>query len=52
LITRPTAEEVDGFLKEVRLLTAAEMQELFPDCEIYQEKLRGLTKSYVAIRRG
>lgn len=51
-LTRPTPAQVDAFLAEVRLLTRAEMQALFPDCELIEEKFLGLTKSYVAIRRG
>lgn len=50
-LTRPTAAQVDAFLAEVRLLTRAEMQVLFPDCEILEEKFLGLTKSYIAVRR-
>jgi hypothetical protein len=50
-LTRPTPEQVDGFLSEVRLLRRSEMRLLFPDCEILTERLLGLPKSYIAIRR-
>ena len=42
---------MDAFLNEVRLLKYGEMQELFPDCEIHCEKVFGITKSYIAIRK-
>jgi hypothetical protein len=51
LMTKPTPAQVEGFLDEVRLLGYREMQELFPDCEIYCEKAMGITKSYIAIRK-
>jgi hypothetical protein len=51
LLTRPSPERVDGFLGELRLLGRAEMQALFPDCEIRRERFLGLTKAYVAVRR-
>jgi hypothetical protein len=47
---RPSPEAVDAFLREVRLLTVAEMQQLFPDCTILRERFLGLTKSYIAVR--
>ena len=50
--TRPSAAGVDAFLAEVRLLTRAEMRQLFPDCEILEERFLGLTKSYIAVRTG
>jgi hypothetical protein len=37
-------------LANVRLLTKREMQRLFPDCEIWTERILGVPKSYVAIR--
>jgi len=51
LMTKPTPAQVEGFLNKVRLLKYHEMQELFPDCEIYREKVMGITKSYIAIRK-
>ena len=50
-LTRPTPEKVAEFLAEVRLLKRAEMQILFPDCEIMVERFLGLPKSYIAVRR-
>lgn len=51
LIARPTPERVARHVDETRLLGAAEMSELFPDCDIRRERFLGLTKSYVAVRR-
>ena len=51
-LTRPSVADVDAFLSEVRLLTRTEMGQLFPDCEILEEKFLGLTKSYIAVRAG
>jgi hypothetical protein len=50
LMVRPTPEQVDGFLAEVRLLTEPEMRELFPDARIEVERFLGLKKSIIAIR--
>jgi hypothetical protein len=42
---------VEEFLAEVRLISAVEMQALFPGCQILRESWFGLTKSYIAIRK-
>lgn len=46
-------DDVDaaGLAKEVRLLSVREMKALFPDCEIYRERVFGFVKSLIAIRR-
>lgn len=49
-LERPDAAAVEAFLDEVRLLTLAEMQVLFPGCTILRERFLGLTKSYIAVR--
>lgn len=49
-LTKAKPADVDAFLAEVRLLTKEEMQRLFPDCEIMEERFLGMTKSYVALR--
>lgn len=50
-LTRPGPAEVEGFLAEVRLLSRAEMAQLFPDCEILTERFLGMAKSHIAVRR-
>ena len=50
LITRPTPEYINGFLKERRLLTLKEFDQLFSDCEIIIERFLFIPKSYIAIK--
>ena len=50
-LARPSADQIDDMFQEIRLLTLAEMQSLFPGCEIWQEKFLGFTKSYIAVRK-
>jgi hypothetical protein len=50
-LKRPTPEQVDALIDEYRPLSAHELRELFPDCELRRERFLGLTKSYVVVRR-
>jgi len=50
LVTRPTIQQCDNFLQEVRLLDEQELRQLFPDAEIWHERVLGLTKSLIAVR--
>lgn len=40
-----------GRWEEITLLGAADLRALFPDAELHREKLFGLTKSLIAVRR-
>jgi len=40
-----------GEWEEITLLTARDLRRLFPDAEIHRERLFGLTKSLMAVRR-
>jgi len=51
LLTKPNAAQIDQMLSDIRLLTYREMRELFPDCTIFKERVFGMTKSYIAVRR-
>jgi len=50
LINRPSAERVDDLVDELQLLRRADMDALFPDCEILVERWLGMPKSYIAYR--
>jgi hypothetical protein len=50
-LTRPSGAEVEQILAEIRLLTFAEMERLFPGCEIKKEKVLGITKSFIVVRK-
>jgi len=51
LITRPTKQHCESFMNEVCLLSKSELQKLFPDAQILYEKLLGLSKSLIAIKK-
>jgi 2-polyprenyl-3-methyl-5-hydroxy-6-metoxy-1,4-benzoquinol methylase len=40
-----------GYWEDVNLLSARDLRRLFPDAEIHRERLFGLTKSLMAVRR-
>lgn len=43
--------ELKALAEELRLLSARELRELFPDCELHRERWFGMTKSFIALRR-
>lgn len=51
-LSRPSVETVNEMVDTTRLLRKAEMQQLFPDCEIRTERMLWvIPKSYIAIRK-
>jgi hypothetical protein len=48
LLTRPDPERCDALLQEIHLLDEKGLRELFPDAEIWYERILGLTKSLMA----
>ncbi len=55
LLTRPSPDRrdfyIDHYLRDVRLLSFREVRALFPAARILRERLCGMTKSLVAIKR-
>lgn len=50
-LVRPTPQQCDELMAEIRLLTKAELQRLFPDAEIWHERIFGMTKSLIAVKK-
>ena len=54
-VTRPSTDRgdfyIEHFLADIRLLGPREMKRFFPDGGLIRERLLGLTKSLVAVRR-
>ena len=50
-ITRPDANARARYLDTTRMLNEAELCALFPEAEIWPERVLGLTKSFVAAKR-
>lgn len=50
-ITRPSREAAMEMIDQTRLLSRRQMEQLFPDCKLYTERMLGfIPKSYVAYR--
>jgi len=56
LVERPSPDRweyyIEHYLRDIRLLDAADLRRLFPGTEIVRERLAGWTKSLIAVRRG
>ena len=50
-LQRPSRAEARGFVENIRLLSARDLQRLFPDAAIERERFLGLTKSLIAVRQ-
>jgi hypothetical protein len=51
IMERPSKEEIDSRLKEIRLIPRKEFKGMFPDAEILNERWAGMPKSLIAVRR-
>jgi hypothetical protein len=49
-VGRPSAREVDAFLREVRLPTEPDMRECFPDATIWYERVLRMKKALIAVK--
>jgi len=50
LLARPTSGHRDRLLQGLRLLDERELRRLFPDAEVWHERVLGLTESLIAVR--
>ena len=50
IVTRPTREECQHFVEEVRMLTKRDVHRLFPEAEIWDERVLGMSKSLIAVK--
>lgn len=55
MIERPSRDRweyyIEHYLRDIRLVDAGEMRQLFPGTEIVREKLLGMSKALIAVRR-
>jgi Methyltransferase domain len=51
LLSRPSPQECDALVDEIRLLDEAGVRSLFPDAAIRHERLLGFSKSLIAVGR-
>lgn len=50
-VNKPSQQQIDDFISDIRLLTEREMRTLFPDAEIHYERvLFFFKKSFIAVR--
>jgi len=50
LMTRPSREGAEAMVDGLHLLTESDLRRLFPDAEIWVERVLGMAKSLVAVR--
>jgi hypothetical protein len=50
-VDRPDQARIDALLDSIHLLDKRRLRQLFPDAEILEERVFGMTKSLIAIRR-
>jgi Methyltransferase domain len=50
LVTKPDSKLVEQTLASITLLSAGQMENLFPDSKIVNERVLGLSKSLIAVR--
>lgn len=49
-VNKPSQQQIDDFIRDTRLLTEREMRALFPDAQIYYERVLFLfKKSFIAV---
>ena len=51
ILVRPTPEGCDDFLRDIRMMDERELRQLFPEAEIWRERVLGITKSLIAAYR-
>ena len=51
ILTKPSNEQINSFLNEVRLLTYKELKLLFPSALVIRERFIGLSKSLIVFYR-
>ena len=51
ILVRPTPEGCDDFLRDIRMMDERELRQLFPEAEIWRERVFGITKSLIAAYR-
>ena len=51
ILVRPTREGCDEFVRDIRLLDAAELRSLFPNARLWRERFLGMTKSLIAVKQ-